>query len=53
LSKLQQVVPAFENRMDGKDYEEGWRLLHRSLHGVAHEMDLGDGYSVRVRKLHV
>jgi len=53
LSKLQQVVPAFENRMDGKDYEEGWRLLHRSLHGVAHEMDLGDDYSVRVRKLHV
>lgn len=30
---------------------EGWRLLHRSLYGEAHEIDLGDNYRVQVHML--
>jgi hypothetical protein len=51
LSALEDVIPNIENRIDGKEHEDGWRLLHRSLHAAAHEMDLGNGVTVRVGKL--
>jgi hypothetical protein len=53
LSALDDVIPNIENRIDGKEHEDGWRLLHRSLHAAAHEMDLGNGVTVRVGKLFV
>ena len=31
---------------------EGWRLLHRSEYGQAHEIDIGDNYRVQVHMLH-
>jgi hypothetical protein len=48
---LEEVIPNIENRVDGKEHEDGWLLLHRSLHAAAHEMDLGNGYKVQVTKL--
>jgi hypothetical protein len=48
---LGEVIPNIENRVDGNEHEDGWRMLHRSLHAAAHEMDLGNGYSVQVHKV--
>jgi hypothetical protein len=51
LSALEDVIPNIEGRIDGKEHEDGWRLLHRSRRAAAHEMDLGNGYTARVGKL--
>jgi hypothetical protein len=48
---LEEVIPNLENRNDGNEHEDGWRLLHRSDNAATHQMDLGDGYSVEVTKL--
>jgi hypothetical protein len=29
----------------------GWRVLHQSDYGEAHEMDIGSGYTIQVHKL--
>jgi hypothetical protein len=50
---LQEVIPNLENRNDGNEHEDGWRLLHRSDNAATHEMDLGDGYTVEVTKFFV
>jgi hypothetical protein len=49
--RLQEVIPNLENRNDGNEHEDGWRLLHRSDNAAIHEMDLGNGYLVQVTKL--
>lgn len=36
---------------DGHFHKDGWKLLHRRLHGAEHEMELGKGYKVRVQLL--
>jgi hypothetical protein len=55
ISVLEEVVPIIVNRDDGDErddeHDDGWSLLHRSRSAVAHEMDLGNGYSVQVHKL--
>lgn len=33
----------------GNMHEDGWKLIHRKLHGEEHEMDLGEGYTVHVQ----
>jgi len=33
------------------DGREGWRILHRTEHGEAHEIDLGDGYVAQIHVL--
>lgn len=33
------------------DPGENWRLLHESTHGRAHEVDLGNGFTLEVHKL--
>jgi hypothetical protein len=48
---LEEVIPNLENRNDGNEHEDGWRLLHRSDNAATHEMDLGNGYKVQVTKL--
>jgi hypothetical protein len=48
---LDQVIPSIENRVDGNEHEDGWRLLHQSRGAAAHEMDLGNGVTVQVHKL--
>lgn len=49
--KVKQVVQKLERRNDGKEHEDGWKLLHRNHRGEEHEMQLGEGYKVRVHKL--
>ena len=49
--RLREVVTKLEKRMDDNAHEDGWKLLHRKKHGEEHEMDLGDGYKVRVHML--
>jgi hypothetical protein len=31
--------------------EQGWRLLHKSAHGEAHEIDLGNGFTIQIHLL--
>lgn len=50
-SKLNNAVSSLENRKDGDSVEDGWKLLHRHEHGEAHQMELGEGYSVQVHLL--
>jgi hypothetical protein len=46
-----ELVRKFLNRRDDNGYEDGWSLLHRNSHGEEHELDLGQGYKVRVHML--
>jgi hypothetical protein len=39
--------------VDTMRQRKGWRLLHASEHGQAHEIDLGDGYVVQLHMLGV
>jgi hypothetical protein len=48
---MREAVSKLEQRIDDKAHEDGWRLLHRTKHGEAHEMELGEGYKVRVHML--
>jgi hypothetical protein len=49
--KMRDVVGKLERRMDKNAHEDGWKLLHRTEHGEEHEMELQDGYKVRVHML--
>jgi len=40
-----------EKSSAGHIHQDGWKLLHRKLHGEEHEMDLGEGYTVHVQLL--
>lgn len=51
LSVWDDLIPKIEGRVDEREHEDGWQLVHRSLHGSAHEMYLGKGLVVRVHKL--
>ena len=44
-------IPDIEQRVDGREHQSGWRLLHRHRRAEAHELDLGAGYSLQVHKL--
>jgi len=35
----------------GQRHEDGWKVVHRQLHGEKHEADLGEGFKVRVELL--
>jgi hypothetical protein len=48
---MREAVSKLEQRIDDMAHEDGWRLLHRTKHGEAHEMELGEGYKVRVHML--
>jgi len=51
LDAFEDLVPTLEMTENGREHEHGWRMLHRSLHGTLHEMELGGGYTIRVHKL--
>jgi len=53
LDAWEDLVPTIEQSADGREHQDGWRLLHSSLHGTLHEIELGDGYILRVHKLFV
>lgn len=36
---------------EGDTHKDGWKLVHRKLHGEEHETELGEGYKVRVQLL--
>lgn len=49
-SKMSEAVKKLEKqRVDAE--KDGWLLLHRSQHGEEHELDVGEGYKVRVHIL--
>jgi hypothetical protein len=50
-SKLHDAVEMLAARLDDNAHEDGWKLLHRSKHGEEHEMELEEGYKVRVHML--
>ena len=41
----------YHNTPVGRTHKDGWKLVHRKLHGEEHETDLGEGYKVRVQFL--
>jgi hypothetical protein len=49
--KVHHSVQRLASRLDNNAHEDGWKLLHRSKYGEDHEMELGDGYIVRVHML--
>jgi hypothetical protein len=49
--KIHHSVQMLASRLDDKAHEDGWNLLHRSTHGEEHELELEDGYRVRVHML--
>jgi hypothetical protein len=51
LRSLEVVDAEIELGVSAITHENGWRLLHRSTHGEAHEKHLGDGFSVQVHLL--
>jgi hypothetical protein len=50
--KIMELLPVMENHpMDHQVPPQGWRVLHRSLQGQAHEIDLGNEWTLQVHKL--
>ena len=49
--EMMRVVSKLEKRLDDNAHEDGWKLLHRTKFGEEHEMELQDGYKVRVHML--
>lgn len=50
-SKFNNAVSSLEKRKDGNFVEDGWKLIHRYEYGEAHQLELGEGYSVQVHLL--
>jgi hypothetical protein len=50
-ARIKEVVSKLEQRLDDNAHEDGWLLLHRNQHGEEHEMQVGEGYKVRVHML--
>jgi hypothetical protein len=48
---MHEAVEKLAARLDDNAHEDGWKLLHRSKHGEEHELDLAEGYKVRVHML--
>lgn len=36
---------------DYSHFHEGWRMLHQTMHGQEHILDLGEGYKLQVQML--
>jgi hypothetical protein len=53
LSAWRDLIPQIEQQTDATDYHKGWRVLHSSNFGEAHERDLGQGFTLQVHKLMV
>jgi hypothetical protein len=51
LAKWHEFDEELENHSHGSESRNGWRLLHESEGVETHEIDIGEGYSIRVRKL--
>ena len=49
--EVHHSVQRLTSRLDDKAHEDGWKLLHRSKHGEEHELELGEGYKIRVHML--
>lgn len=49
--KMRDAVEKLAARLDDNAHEDGWKLLHRSKHGEAHEMEFEQGYKIRVHML--
>jgi hypothetical protein len=49
--KMHEAVEKLAARVDDNAHEDGWKLLHRSRHGEEHELELEEGYKVRVHML--
>ena len=54
-SRWDAIDEVFSNKQRTRslsvDGRKGWRVLHRSEHGEAHEVDLGDGYVAQIHML--
>jgi len=50
VANWQKISSQIENGVIPSQHE-GWRLLHRSSYGEAHEIDLGEDYSLQVHLL--
>jgi hypothetical protein len=50
-ARIREVVAKLEQRLDDNAHEDGWLLLHRNQHAEEHEMQIGEGYQVRVHML--
>jgi hypothetical protein len=53
LSAWRDLIPQIEQQTEATDYHKGWRVLHSSNFGEAHERDLGQGFTLQVHKLMV
>ena len=49
--KMSVAVSKLEKQANAPNPEDGWRLLHRTERGLEQELDLGEGFSVRVHML--
>lgn len=53
MAKWRELDEETENHSHGTERRlgSGWRVLHESEHGEAHEIDIGQGYRIQVHKL--
>ena len=49
--KMHEAVEKLAARLDDRAHEDGWKLLHRTKHGEAHEMEFEQGHKLRVHML--
>lgn len=49
--KMHDAVEKLAARLDDNAHEDGWKLLHRTKHGEAHEMEFEQGHKIRVHML--
>lgn len=51
LDKWRLLDDELERHAHGAEERHGWRVLHQHALGEAYEVDIGEGYSIRVEKL--
>jgi hypothetical protein len=51
MDKWLMLDDELELHSHGSEARHGWRLLHQHERGEAHELDIGQGYTIRVEKL--
>mmetsp|Transcript_9388 Transcript_9388/g.28037 ORF Transcript_9388/g.28037 Transcript_9388/m.28037 type:complete len:241 (-) Transcript_9388:135-857(-) len=51
LQRIQYGPDDGEDIQDGHVYEDGWKVIRKRTHGEEHEMELGEGFKVRVQLL--
>ena len=48
---IAEALDEIDTLVDSGRIASGWRKLHESEYGRAHEIDLGDGYTVQLHQL--